>query len=82
MPFASHVMERAARKGDTMRNNLRAARKAKGMTQKQVAEYLGIGVRAYQHIEKGVYIGKIEHWDKMEDLFGIHQRILRELMPD
>lgn len=65
-----------------MRKNLQKARKAKGMTQKQVAEYLGIGLRAYQHIEKGVYIGKIEHWDKLEDLFSIHQRILRELVTD
>ena len=65
-----------------MRNNLRQARKDKGMTQQQVAEYLGIGLRAYQHIEKGLYIGKIEHWDKLEDLFSIHQRILRELMSD
>lgn len=65
-----------------MRENLKAARKAAHMTQKQVAEYLGVGLRAYQHIEKGVYIGRIEHWDKLEDLFGIHQRVLREIMPD
>ncbi len=65
-----------------MRENLRQARKTKGMTQKQVAEFLGIGIRAYQHIEKGIYMGRIEHWDKLEDLFGIHQRILRELMSD
>lgn len=65
-----------------MRANLQVARKAAGLTQQQVADKLGIGLRAYQHIEKGVYIGKIEHWDKLEDLFGVHQRTLRELMPD
>lgn len=65
-----------------MRDNLRNARKEKGLTQQAVAEYLGIQLRAYQHIEKGIYIGKVEHWDKLEDLFGIHQRILRELVAD
>lgn len=49
------------------------------MTQRQVAKHLGITARAYQHIENGLYIGKIEHWDKLEDLFGIHQRVLREM---
>ena len=62
-----------------MRKRLKEARKEAGMTQKQVAEYLEITERAYQHIEAGVYIGKIEHWDKLEDLFGVHQRKLREL---
>ena len=65
-----------------MRKNLKKARKEAGMTQKQVAEYLGINIRAYQHIERGEYIGKIEHWDKLEDVFSVHQRILREIMPD
>ena len=64
-----------------MRANLKKARQDKGMTQKQVAEYLTISERAYQHIEKGIYQGKIEHWDKLEDLFNIHQRKLRELFP-
>lgn len=65
-----------------MRVNLINARKEKGYTQRYVANYLGISVRAYQHIEKGVYQGKIEHWDNLEDLFGIHQRILRKLPTD
>ena len=64
-----------------MRQNLKEARQKAGMTQKQVAEYLGITLRAYQQIEAGEYQGKIEHWDKSEDLFGIHQRKLRELFP-
>ena len=67
------------RKGKNMCKNLKEARQKAGMTQKQVAEYLGITSRAYQHIENGNYSGKIEHWDKLEDLFGIHQRELRKL---
>ncbi len=65
-----------------MRNNLKQARLNAGMTQQQVAEYLGIIEQAYQKIEYGKRIGKIETWDKLEDLFGIHQRILREISPD
>ncbi len=61
------------------RENLKKARQKAGMTQKQVAEYLGITEHAYQKIEYGTRIGKIEIWDKLEDLFNIHQRILRQL---
>ena len=49
------------------------------MTQQQMAEYLGISETAYQNIEYGICIGKIKHWDKLEDLFGVHQRVLREI---
>ena len=62
-----------------MRSNLKKARQKAGLTQKQVADYLKITDRAYQNIEYGKRIGKIETWDKLEDLFGVHQRILREI---
>lgn len=62
-----------------MRENLRRARKDKGMTQKQVAEYLGISLMQYQRIENGQTIGKVGMWDALEDLFNIHQRTLREI---
>lgn len=61
-----------------MRINLKNARKEKGMTQKEVAEYLKVSARCYQSIELGKRDGKFEYWDKLEDLFGIHQRILRQ----
>ena len=61
------------------RENLKKARKKAGMTQKQVAEYLGISERYYRLIESGMRNGTFEVWDRLEDLFGIHQRILREL---
>lgn len=65
-----------------MREILKNARKKKGMTQLQVAEYLGIKERAYQNIEYGNTLGSISHWDKLEDLFGINQRRLREISTD
>lgn len=36
-----------------MRNNLKEARNAKGMTQQQVADHLGISLRYYQNLEAG-----------------------------
>ena len=65
-----------------MRKNLKEARQKAGMTQKEVAEYLGMTERAYQRIENGERLGTIETWDLLEDLFKIHQRILREICSD
>lgn len=48
------------------------------MTQKQVAEYLRVCERHYKYIEAGKITGNVELWDKLEDLFNIHQRILRD----
>ena len=61
-----------------MRPNLKQARLDKGMTQQQVADHLGITLRNYQKLEAGELLGRIAHWDKLEDLFAIHQRVLRE----
>lgn len=62
-----------------MRENLRNARLEKGMTQKQVAEYLHTAERYYKQIEYGERLGSISMWDMLEDLFSIHQRKLREI---
>ncbi len=61
------------------RERLRAARLASGMTQRQVADRLGISLRYYQNIEKGDRTGDFEIWDELEDVFGVHQRELREV---
>jgi len=61
-----------------MRERLKKARQEAGMTQKQVAEYLGISERRYQDIEYGKTLGSINHWDALEDLFQIQQRQLRK----
>lgn len=62
-----------------MRKNLKDARQKAGMTQKQVAEYLGINLRYYKALESGEKLGGIEFWDKLEELFKIHQKKLREI---
>lgn len=61
-----------------MRENLKKSRKEKGLTQKEVAKYLGISERGYKFIEYGERTGNFEIWDKLEDLFSVHQRILRQ----
>lgn len=64
-----------------MRRNLKKARMDAGLTQEKMAERLGIIPRYYKDLESGVKLGAIDLWDKMEDMFGIHQRVLREIHP-
>ena len=67
---------------NTMRNNLKKARQEAGLSQQAMADRLEITMRHYRYVESGDFIGRIEIWDKMEDMFGIHQRILRENFPE
>lgn len=62
-----------------MRENLKRARREAGMTQQQVADKLGIGLRHYKKLESGETLGSIELWDELEDTFKVHQRVLREI---
>ncbi len=62
-----------------MRENLKAARQKVGMTQQQMADYLKISLRYYKLIEAGDRTGEFSLWDALEDITGIHQRILREM---
>lgn len=62
------------------RENLKKARREAGMTQQQMADKLNISLRHYKYIESGKVLGSIQIWDKLEDVTGIHQRILREIL--
>lgn len=62
-----------------MRENLKKARQEAGMTQKAVAEHLGISERYYRQIEAGDRTGDFDLWDALEDLMNIHQRLLRKI---
>lgn len=61
-----------------MRENLKNARKAAGLTQQTMADRLGLTLNHYQKIEYGKLGGSFAVWDALEDLLGVHQRILRE----
>lgn len=60
-----------------MRENLKNARKSLGLTQPEMAKKIGISTRGYQHMEQGIRTGSVNLWDKLEDITGVHQRILR-----
>lgn len=60
-----------------MRHNLRKARMEAGLTQQRLADMLGITLNYYQKIEAGDRNGDFEIWDTLEDITGIHQRVLR-----
>lgn len=63
-----------------MRKNLKDARTAAGLTQQQMADKLDISLRYYKQIEKGERTGDFTIWDTLEDITGIHQRKLREIL--
>ena len=52
-------------------DNLKIIRKRRGMLQKDVAAYLGIGAPAYNHYESGRNQPDIETMKKLCDLFGV-----------
>ena len=64
-----------------MRESLKSARRAAGLTQQAMADKLGISLRYYQQIEAGDRTGDFAIWDDLEDITGSHQRILREIYP-
>ena len=61
-----------------MRPNLKKARMDKGLTQQAMADKIGISLVYYQKIEQGTRTGDFYIWDTLEDITGVHQRILRE----
>ena len=65
-----------------MRKNLKEARQKASMTQKQMADKLEMSLRYYKQIEAGKRTGDFYIWDSLEDLFNIHQRVLREIHHD
>jgi transcriptional regulator with XRE-family HTH domain len=57
--------------GDSMKNNFKTAREAKGLTQKECADKLGITLRAWQTYEQGVSEPKQELLCKIADMFDV-----------
>ena len=54
-----------------MRKELKLFRVEKGLTQKQIAEKLGVSVSTYNLIETGKNNGTIEFWEKMQKEFNL-----------
>lgn len=68
-------------RGEIVRENLKNARKAACLTQQAMADKLGISLVYYQKIEAGDRTGDFSIWDDLEDITGIHQRLLRKEAP-
>ena len=65
-------------RGLIMREQLKKARQEAGMTQQAMADKLGVTIGYYQKVEYEKLNGSFAVWDALEDILGIHQRILRE----
>lgn len=63
-------------KGGEMQTYLKQFRLKKGLTQADVAKQIGISVRQYQRVENGESFLTKDKLNKLEDLFGIPQRVL------
>lgn len=74
-----HFTSTRERREEEMRKKLKEARQKAGMTQQQMADKLGISLRYYQNIETGDRTGDFVLWDTLEDITGIHQRMLRAI---
>lgn len=68
-------------------NRLKTYRNSHHMTQKSVAEAIGVSLRGYQQYEQGKFEPNIEKLIKLADLFGItvddligHELAQRSLM--
>ena len=64
------------------RERLKAERVRLGYTQEKMAEILDVKLRQYKYIEAGMSLGRIPMWDRLEDITGVNQRVLRENHPD
>ena len=53
-----------------MRQNLRKARKRKGLTQNDIARLLNITVRQYGAIESGASNGSVKVWQEIKRVLG------------
>ena len=64
-------MSRGRIKKVKLAERLRELRGRKGVTQSQVAEYLGLKLRAYQYYESGEHRPEYEKLMALADFFGV-----------
>lgn len=61
-----------------MKTNLWLARKARKMTQRELAAEVGLTRAAISALETGARKGTVSNWDKFERFFGVAQQELRK----
>lgn len=62
------------------KTELRVLRAKNGLTQKDMADMLGINRSTYSQIEGGKRKGSVEFWAKMQSKFGYSDTEIMELM--
>ena len=62
-----------------MRVNLIEARKAKRLTQTELAKRVGLSKQALCNIEKGRSQGRVDTWDKLAAVLKVKADILRQM---
>lgn len=62
----------------TIGNNITKIRKAQGLTQENIASYLGLSREQISHYERGVRNISVTELNKLSDLFGIELSDLLE----
>lgn len=61
-----------------MRNNLRNARVARGISAVEIADALYMTDRNYYYIEAGKIKGNPDTWERLEKILDTPQEVLRE----
>lgn len=67
----NYCVSRGRTKKVKLAERLRELRGKKGVTQSQVAEYLGLKLRAYQYYESGEHRPEYEKLMALADFFGV-----------
>ena len=65
----------------TLHNRIRKLRNKEQLTQKQVAEYVGVDVSTYAHYEKGDRTPDASKLTKLAELFGLNDELLGTQLP-
>jgi transcriptional regulator with XRE-family HTH domain len=62
-----------------MKLNLASIRKKHHMTQEQLGQLVGLRASSISMLESGQNLGKLSTWDKLEEVLGVDQKILRQV---
>ena len=65
-----------------MRSILKSARLARGLTQEDLGKRIGMTKKGIWAIEHGITHGRVRTWDRLEEVLGVDQKLLRRLDPD
>jgi transcriptional regulator with XRE-family HTH domain len=62
-----------------LRTTFKERRKRLGLSQEELARRVGVSGPAIWAIENGVKTGRVSTWDRLEEILGVPQQILRRM---